>query len=267
MRRQQALKKPRAPVTGGSINRETAIPLYHQIYLTLRDEITRGERVFGSPMPTEMKLSASYNVSRITARRALDELANGGYVERRRRTGTRVIYRRPDQQIEGNIDQAVESLIAFGQNTEVKVVEIAEEPASPATAAKLKLQPGDHVIRAVRLRSLKGQPLGMIISHLPADMGIDATPERLTESPMLSLLREAAVTIGGAVQTIEAIVADPDLASALSIEPRSAVLHIERQVEDSNGRIVLITNAYYRADRYRITLDMHEKSQFSPTYG
>jgi len=246
--------------------RETAIPLYHQIYLTLRDEITRGERAFESAMPTEMQLSARYNVSRITARRALDELASGGYVERRRRTGTRVTYRRPDQQIEGNIDQAVESLIAFGQNTAVKVVEVAEEPASSAVAEKLKISEGEKVIRAVRLRSLKGEPLGLIISHLPANLGIDAHPDRLTQSPVLALLQEAGVTIGGAIQMIEAIVADPDLASALSIEPRSAVLHIERQVEDPSGRVVLITSAYYRADRYRITIDMHERSLFSPTY-
>ncbi len=246
--------------------RETAIPLYHQIYLTLRDEITRGERAFESAMPTEMQLSARYNVSRITARRALDELASGGYVERRRRTGTRVTYRRPDQQIEGNIDQAVESLIAFGQNTAVKVVEVAEEPASAAVAEKLKISEGEKVIRAVRLRSLKGEPLGLIISHLPANLGIDAHPDRLTQSPVLALLQEAGVTIGGAIQMIEAIVADPDLASALSIEPRSAVLHIERQVEDPTGRVVLITSAYYRADRYRITIDMHERSLFSPTY-
>ena len=251
----------------GAINRSAAIPLYHQIYLTLRDEIMRGERGFGSSLPTEMQLGARYKVSRITARRALDELASGGFVERRRRTGTTVTYRRPNEQIEANIDQAVESLIAFGQNTAVKVVEVGEEEADDAIAAKLGLPAGEPVVRAVRLRSSKNQPLGLIVSYLPAHLGVDATPERLTATPMLSLLREAGVVIGGAVQTIEAIVADPQLASALDIEPRAAVLHVERQVEDAHGSRVLVTSAYYRADRYRITLDMHEQSQFSPIYG
>ncbi|HUD28473.1 MAG TPA: GntR family transcriptional regulator, partial [Novosphingobium sp.] len=94
----------------GQLARDAAIPLYHQIYLTLRDEITRGDRPFGSPVPTEMELAENYDVSRITARRALDELATGGFVARRRRLGTHVIFRTANKPIEANIDQAVESL-------------------------------------------------------------------------------------------------------------------------------------------------------------
>lgn len=247
--------------------RGAAIPLYHQIYLTLRDEIARGDRPFGSAMPTEMALGASYDVSRITARRALDELAAGGFVERRRRLGTRVIYRLPNKPIEANIDQAVESLIAFGQKTAVKVLELITRPPDAAIAQKLGLAEGEPAIRAVRLRSSKGGPLGLIISHMRSGLGVSITPARLTETPMLALLREAGIQIGGAVQTIEAMVADPDLAERLAIEPRAAVLHVERLVEDADRQTVLVTNAYYRADRYRITLDMHEQNQLSPSFG
>lgn len=252
---------------GPRLARGAAIPLYHQIYLTLRDEIFRGARPFGSSMPTEMELGASYNVSRITARRALDELATRGYVERRRRLGTRVVYREPDKPIEARIDQAVESLIAFGQNTAVKVIEVATEPADAGVAAKLGISEGEPAIRAVRVRSTKGAPLGVIISHMRTGLDVRVTPERLTSTPLLSLLRDAGVTIGGAIQTIEAMVADPALATLLEIEPRAAVLHVERMVEDAEGRIVLITNAYYRADRYRLTLDMQQQGQVSPQYG
>jgi GntR family transcriptional regulator len=251
----------------GQLARGAAIPLYHQIYLTLRDEITRGARGFGSAVPTEMELAENYCVSRITARRALDELAVGGFVERRRRLGTHVIFRAPAKPIEANIDQAVESLIAFGQNTAVKVLEVTTEPALGEIARKLGLADGDPAIRAVRLRSGRNGPLGVIVSHMRAGLGVSVTPERLTAQPILSLLREAGVTIGGAVQTIEAMVADPEMAEQLQCEPRAAVLHVERLVEDAGGATVLVTNAYYRADRYRITLDMHEQSQISPTYG
>lgn len=247
--------------------RGAAIPLYHQIYLTLRDEIARGARPFGSSMPTEMELGESYRVSRITARRALDELASRGYVERRRRLGTRVIYREPNKPIEAPINQAVESLIAFGQNTAVKVIEVSTGPVDETIAGKLGLSDGEPAIRAVRLRSAKGQPLGVIISHMRTCLGVQFTAEDLTETPVLSLLRNAGVHIGGAVQTIEAMNADPEMATLLKIEPRAAVLHVERLVEDESGETVLVTNAYYRADRYRLTLDMHETGQFTPQFG
>lgn len=252
---------------GDSLARDAAIPLYHQIYLTLRDEITRGTRPFGSAMPTEMELGEAYRVSRITARRALEELSRHGYVERRRRLGTRVIYREPDRPIEAPVDQAVESLIAFGHNTDVKVLEVDTAPADEATAGKLGLLVGEPVVRAVRLRSASGAPLGAIISHMRGDLGVAVTPDILTATPILSLLRQSGLHIKGAVQTIEAMNADPELASMLQIEPRAAVLHIERRIENEGGATVLVTNAYYRADRYRLSFDMHETGQLKPEFG
>lgn len=244
--------------------RGNAIPLYHQIYLTLRDEIVRGERPAGSAAPTEMQLGTMYGVSRITARRALDELAAGGFVDRKRRTGTRVTYRPPRGPVEADIDQTVESLIAFGQHTKVKVLALDVGEPEPAIARRLGMGPGETEIRAVRLRSTDGEPLGVITSHIPSALDVALTPERLTERPLLSLLREAGVTIGGATHRIEALQATADLARVLAIEPMAAVLRVERLVTDAKDRPVLLTSACYRADRYRLTLDMHEHGQFTP---
>src|SRR3546814_20793235 len=61
-------------------------------------------------LPTEQELSAQFGVSRITARRALDELAAQDFVERKRRVGTTVAFRSPAKPFQGDIDQAVESL-------------------------------------------------------------------------------------------------------------------------------------------------------------
>ena len=65
-------------------------PLYHQIYLVLRDKIVDG--VFGANdiVPGEQEVVRQFGVSRITAKRALDELAASGLVVRERGRGTRV---------------------------------------------------------------------------------------------------------------------------------------------------------------------------------
>lgn len=243
--------------------RKGGIPLYHQIYLVLRDEILSGQRPCDSLMPTEFEVGAQFSVSRITARRALDELALEGLVERRRRTGTRVIYRAPAKPIEADIDQAVESLIAFGRNTSVQVLEIARERAEPLIASRLELEEGEMVIRAVRLRQFDNAPLGEITSWLPERFRNLADRRTLTSTPMLELLRGAGVKIGGAQQTIEARVADPNLAERLSIEALAPVLRIERLVADADNQPILLTVANYRADRYRISLDLHTGSRIS----
>jgi len=246
-----------------AIDRRNAVPLYHQIFLALRDEILSGLRPFGAILPTEHELGARFAVSRITARRALDELALAGLVERRRRTGTRVCFEAPIKPIEANIDHAVESLVAFGRNTRVEVMEIASVRADIALAGRMRLAAGAALVRAVRIRWLDDSPLGEIVSHIPERLGRLATRDNLTATPMLSLLREAGVTIGAAQQTIEAVLATPVLAQALAIEPRAPLLRIERLVADADDQPVLLTVAHYRADRYRIRLDLTESNRMA----
>lgn len=244
-----------------TIDRRNAVPLYHQIYLALRDEIMSGQQPLGAILPTEHELGERFAVSRITARRALDELALEGFVERRRRIGTRVCFQAPAKPIEANIDQAVESLVAFGRNTRVEVVEITSETADISLAGRMRLPAGAALVRAVRIRWLDDRPLGEIVSYIPETLGRLTTRDNLTAQPMLSLLRDAGVAIGAARQTIEAVLATPVLAQALAIEARAPLLRIERLVTDTGGQPVLLTVAHYRADRYRISLDLHETNR------
>ncbi len=63
-------------------------PLYLTIYQTLRDKILKGTIQPGERLPTELELSKAYNVSRITSKRALNELENEGLINRRQGKGS-----------------------------------------------------------------------------------------------------------------------------------------------------------------------------------
>lgn len=237
--------------------RAAAIPLYHQLFLQMRDEILSGKRPKGSIMPTEQQLTDDYNVSRITARRALDELANHGFVERRRRTGTRVIFQSAMKPIEASIEQTVEALLSFGKGTAVRVLELGEVPASDDAARALGLAPGTAVVRAVRLRLIDGDPVGRIVSHIPATVARGKINRQALQSkPILSVIRDLGHDIVGGHQSVSALSADPELASMLDMEPRAAILQVERVVTGQGDAPILHTVASYRADRYRISLDL-----------
>lgn len=238
------------------IDRADATPLYHQLFLQLRDEILKGRRAFGSSLPTEAELAEQQSVSRVTARRALDELSRSGLVERRRRTGTRVTFQSPVQPLEASVGQAVESLLAFGRKTSVRIIDIGEDPADAEVANALALPPGAPVVHAKRLRALDGQPLGMVSSWMPAAIAAHIPLAGLASTPMLALLQDSGLAIGSARQMIGADVADAMLAELLDISPRSPILWIERVVNDQAGKPILFTRASYRADRYRITLEL-----------
>jgi GntR family transcriptional regulator len=239
------------------VSRSNAVPLYHQIFLGLRDQIMHGQLTFGAPVPTELELVAQHGVSRITARRALQELADSGLVERKRRVGTRVVYRTSAVPLEANVDQAVESLIAFGRNTPVKVIDIVEEPAPRQVADLLERPEGAMMLRGRRIRHLDKEPLGLTTSWVPADLGVKLTKTLLTRQPILDLMREAGFIPGSGRQTISARHADPETAAILNLEARAALLRVERVIFDADNKAILYTIADYRADRYRLSLDLH----------
>jgi len=74
-------------------NKESPAPLYHQLYSLLHGFILNGTLPAGERIPTEEQLSTIFLVSRITAKRATDQLATDDLVERRRGKGTHVIYK------------------------------------------------------------------------------------------------------------------------------------------------------------------------------
>lgn len=239
------------------VDRDAAVPLYYQIYLQLRDEILSGQRPYGSAMPTEHELSEMFKVSRITARRVLNELAEQRYVERKRRLGTRVTFRSPGKPLEADVDQAIDSLMALGSGTTVNVIEVTAEKPNPAVAATLHVDPASEVIKAVRIRYLDGVPIGYVVSYVPGDLAPLMTSANLGKGPILKLLADAGHKVVHADQTIGAMQADPNLASALEIAPLSAILRISRTCYDASEKPFLLTFAHYRSDKFHIRLDLH----------
>src|ERR1700744_6065394 len=64
------------------------VSLHRQLFLVLHDEIDRGVLAAGEALPTEQTLCDQFGVSRITVRRALADLAEQGYIERRQGVGS-----------------------------------------------------------------------------------------------------------------------------------------------------------------------------------
>ena len=114
------------------------MPLYHQIFLILRQQIMDGLHEYDALIQGEQELAETYDVSRITAKRALDELAAEGLVVRERGRGTRVRYKPKARAYQASMDGLLENLIAMGLETEVKLLSFGfpfSPPSSPPRSA------------------------------------------------------------------------------------------------------------------------------------
>lgn len=250
----------------GALSPKTAVPLYHQLFLNLRTEILSGTRPPGSMLPGEIDLAEQFGVSRVTARRALNELAREGLVDRKRRSGTRVAQRAVVAPLEGSIEQAVEALLSFGRDTTARVLSLGTEPAGEATATLFGLTAGDPVVRATRLRLLEGSPLGIVTSEVPvAVAGTALTRASLESDSILALLAAQGWQAANATQAVSALAADATTAAQLTIEIGAPLLRVERIASDASGKAFLHTVATYRADRYRVRIDLGRHVSAEPS--
>jgi GntR family transcriptional regulator len=233
------------------------VPLYHQIFLILRNRIFGGEVQPGDLVPGEQELAAEFNVSRITAKRALNELAGAGLVVRERGRGTRVTHRPKAPAVTSSIEGWLENISLMGIATEARVLDFGYLSASEDIAHALELPPGTDVQHAVRVRSLDGEPMSYLVTYVPADIGRQYDREDLDTKPLLLLLELAGVKVASARQTISATLADSEVAGALSVHAGSPLIEVRRVVRDSSGRPVEYIRVLYRPDIYRFEMSMN----------
>ncbi|WP_409743253.1 GntR family transcriptional regulator [Ferrovibrio sp.] len=239
-----------------TVDERLPTPLYHQIFLILQSQIRDGHLETGALLPGEEELARQFGVSRITARRALAELAAEGLVTRGRGRGTHVTARTEPPPIRAGVEGLLENLLAMGLKTQVNLIEFSYEPAPPDVAAALHVKAGEEVQRAVRVRSLEIGPFSYLTTYVPADIGRKFSRKELAHQPLLALLEQSGVTIGGAEQTISASLADARVAPLLKTAIGAPLLRISRVVQDSAGRPVEYIVGLYRPDRYQFRMSL-----------
>lgn len=232
------------------IDASAPTPLYHQIYLILKERIRRGDFAPGDVLPGEEDLARCFDVSRITAKRALNDLSDEHLVTRRRGRGTVVAGGASEGLVTGSFDTLVQSLERIGADTEVELLEVGDEPAPGEVARLLGLEPSARVRRINRLRRLEGEPFSYIITYLPSAVAKRITKRDLANKPMLRLLRAAGAEPAEAEQWISATGAEPQIATALGLSVGAPVLRIVRVVRDASATPIQLIYAQYHPERF-----------------
>ena len=232
------------------IDESLPTPLYHQIYLLLRERIISGRLEAGALLDGEHEMAKRLGVSRITVKRALNELAARGLVHRQRGRGTMVAGSAVIPLVTGSFDTLVESLQRMGLQTEVELLEVREQAAGPFIAERLEIKSDAMVQRAVRLRKLNGQPFSHLVNYIPASISGRYSHEDLASGSMLTLLRRAGASPQEAEQWISAVAAGAEIAAALDVALGAPLLRIDRVMRGSRSKPVQLVEAHYRPDRF-----------------
>jgi GntR family transcriptional regulator len=140
------------------IDTASKLPLYDQIERNLRDLVINGRLQPGQMMPSEWDLSSLYGVSRLTVRRALDELVRQNWLERKHGVGTFV--RQPAiASITDSRLSFTEQMRLIGRTPSSRLIEQRTVPATAKIARSLRMQEGGTVFEITRVRMADEVPI------------------------------------------------------------------------------------------------------------
>ena len=223
-------------------------PLYSRVETVLASEIAEGALKIGDQLPTEDSLVARFGVSRITIRRAIQNLVNRSLVEIRRGKGTFVAAPKITQELT-ELSGFVEDMHAVGRKPTARVIGKETVAADATVASQLALTKGERVVRIRRVRLADGIPLSFDETFLPLKIGKKIITNDLKVEPIFSLLeRKYDVPLIEAEYKLDAVAAGSEVAAALKIEQRSPVFRIERTSYSTGGRPVDYERLHYRGD-------------------
>ena len=236
------------------------VPLFMQIKNALQARLDHGLRAGelhpGGFFTTEKDICREFQVSIITAKRALDELESEGRLVRQRGRGTFIAQPRIAQNLD-HFYRFSTQLLSQGlqpgcRNLSVKVI-----APPPHIAHLLELGPRQKVISLFRLRLVNAEPFFLQTSYLPQARFAGLEQEDHDRYALYDLLRDKYHRAPARCQdTFEPVLLHKSAAEYLQVPVRSAGMLIERVTRASDGEIIEVSRGVVRGDRCRLTVDL-----------
>jgi GntR family transcriptional regulator len=234
--------------------------LYSRVETVLAGEMADRNLKVGDQLPTEDSLITRFGVSRITVRRAVQNLVSRGLVEIRRGKGTFVAAPKITQDLK-ELSGFVEDMHALGRKPTARVIGKEIVTADATVASQLALTRGERVVRIRRVRLADGVPLSFDETYLPLELGKKIITNDLKIEPIFSLLeRKYNVPLIEAEYKLDAVAADGEVAAALKVKQSSPIFRIERTSYSTGSRPVDYERLHYRGDLVRFMTRLVRKT-------
>jgi DNA-binding GntR family transcriptional regulator len=236
------------------LNADHQEPLYRQLKKALQAAILNDTYQQGEKIPPEPELSEQYNVSRITVRKAVEELVKEGYLIKQQGKGTFVSLPKIDRKIEHVMGfTAACQANGFTTHSEVTKKEVIKGEADLRKA--LQLEKDEKVLYIQRKRFAGDSPLMLENNFYPYNRYSFLLDEPLDGS-LYDLLRkkyEIYPNQSGKT-TLEIALADEKQAQLLETSIGKPLFYMNAVIYDQQGRPVHAGKQYIIGDRYQFTL-------------
>ena len=227
-----------------------------QIKADIRNQIITGALSPGEPLDTDAELGQRYGVSRMTIRKAVDELVLEGYLVRIYKKGAFVSPRGRLDGFRFGLGYS-EEIRLRGMSPSSKNVKVSLREPNKREMEDLRLLPSHKVWHVLRVRLADDLPVAYEDSYFPYPLIKELTEEQARNSIFEMLENRYGYTFHSADQWIDAVSADGELARMLEIPVGTPLVHTFSISYLPNGTPFNCGHCYYRTDHFKLIQSVH----------
>ena len=235
------------------IDIKSHIAAYYQLQQLLKKKILNGEMLAGERLPNEYELGKLYSVSRITVRRALENLEHEGYVERIQGRGTFVTLPKIEQQM-SSFYSLSETFIKMGMTPSNRVGDFKRVHQPENITSKFTGPAPVSLWYFKRLRYADDMLYAIEDTWLPESIFLNLDKDMLAKKSLYEIMRnDFGVVPEKAEETVSVVSLSERDASLFRLKAGTAAFLVERATFSRNDQIEY-TKSILRGDRYRFKL-------------
>ena len=234
--------------------------LYKNIAKKLRFRINSDEFNVGDVLPTERQLMEEYQASRVSIRKAIDELVELDLIEKKQGSGTYIKQKEIVHMMQP-LRSGVESSQEIGQSITSEVIEFSIIYPDTEIAQRLKISTTDRVYRTKRVRKINDRPQIIEESFMPVALFPELTIRVLEHSKFNYIEEKLGMQIEGSYQEFSPILPDKEEELLLNIQNREPMLQITSLSNFKDGTIFDYSIMKFKANEYLHAMYVNRNTQ------
>ena len=241
----------------------TFLPRYRRIEQVLRARIA--ELRPGDQLPSDAELCAEFGVSRMTARNAMQRLAEEGLIQRQPGRGS-FVAEPPAHRRANHLMSFSHEMARLGRQPSSVILARELRPATAEQAAELRLRRGDPIVYLQRVRCADGRPIALETAVLDRRAASIVMAADLRDGSLHAALGGAGHILRRGTATISAAPATAEDVRHLGVGLGDPMLVERRVILDTTARPIEATESRYPADRYALEVwfDVEDEGAITP---
>ena len=203
----------------------------------------------GDKVISENKIIEKFNVSKMTARRAMQNLVQRGYLYQKRGSGTFVSS--SDDKININFDELLgftDKMLLQNKNPVTKILGFKIIKATHTLADTLKIKPGDKIYSILRLRLADDIPIVLEWTFMPFELFPNLKISDLEKSKY-EFLKSLDLKINRSIREFFPIIPPKDIQDILKLPNSTPIFKVELKSYFKDERIFEFSKLYYNQNR------------------